>query len=85
MQIQLLITGRNYDQTLLPQTLDLPDGAMLSDALAELAAQLPSDQPLPPTGLLAVNRRHAGAIAAPVDCPLADTDELMVIFPVAGG
>jgi hypothetical protein len=85
MQIRLIVTGRNYDRATVPGHLELPDGGMLSDALAKLTNHFHADNPIPPSGLLAVNRRHVGTVAAPVDCPLADADELMVIFPVAGG
>jgi len=55
--------------------LDLPDGARVSDALAEvddLAGGL--------TLVMAVNREYAGA-----DHPLAAGDELALIPPVSGG
>jgi molybdopterin synthase catalytic subunit len=55
--------------------LDLPDGACVGDALAELAHLAP-DTSL----VLAVNREYARA-----DSPLRAGDELAVIPPVSGG
>lgn len=55
--------------------LELPDGACVRDALAELA-ELAGGLPL----VMAVNREYAEA-----DAPLAAGDELALIPPVSGG
>jgi MoaE-MoaD fusion protein len=56
-------------------TLELPEGARVRDAIAELA-DLASDLPL----VMAVNREYAGA-----DTVLDPGDELALIPPVSGG
>lgn len=56
-------------------TLDLPDGALVRDALAEMNG-LADGLPL----VMAVNREYA-----PADLPLSEGDELALIPPVSGG
>lgn len=57
-------------------TLDLPDGASVADALAELRGVAPEGLPL----VMAVNREYA-----PADQVLDPGDELALIPPVSGG
>lgn len=59
--------------------LDLPDGARVSDVLAELS-RLVRGRALAPHPMVAVNARYA----AP-DTVLTAGDEVAVIPPVAGG
>lgn len=57
-------------------TLELPDGASVADALAELRGVAPEGLPL----VMAVNREYA-----PADQVLDPGDELALIPPVSGG
>jgi molybdopterin converting factor small subunit len=57
----------------------LPDGAIVSDAVAYVRA-LPGAERLPPAPLVAVNAEYA-----PLDRPLTAGDEVALIPPVAGG
>ena len=57
-------------------TLDLPDGALVADAIAALGDVAPAELPL----VMAVNREYA-----PEDRPLDPGDELALIPPVSGG
>jgi molybdopterin converting factor small subunit len=59
--------------------LDLPEGALVRDALA-IIATLPGASALPPAPLVAVNRTYARG-----ETHLSDGDELAIIPPVAGG
>ena len=62
------------------ETLDLPPGADVAAARAEIAARHPDIAPFLPRVATAVNQ----AIAAERQ-PLADGDEVALIPPVAGG
>ncbi len=62
------------------ETLELPDGAKVSDAIAALAAKHAPVAKLAGKFRVAVNQDFA-----PDDCALADGDELALIPPVAGG
>jgi len=59
--------------------LELPDGSRVADALTALRTQVDASR-LPPSPLVAVNRRYAKGELA-----LADGDEVAFIPPVAGG
>ena len=84
MQIQLFITGRMYHLAAdAPDSLDLPDGASLKDAVVHMQSQLP--EPLPDSTLVSVGGRHCGAIGLLEEATLKDGDELMLLVPVAGG
>jgi molybdopterin synthase catalytic subunit len=61
-------------------SLELPDGATVADALAAVAERHPTVAPLLPQVQAAVNRSMASAAHA-----LHDGDELALIPPVAGG
>ena len=60
--------------------LEVPDGATVADAIAQLRTNLPKGELLPERPLAAVNREHA----AP-DTRLADGDEMALLPPLAGG
>lgn len=59
--------------------LDLAEGAVVADLVDALRAR-PEGSLLPPRPMVAVNRRYAEYAE-----PLAPTDEIAVIPPVAGG
>lgn len=61
------------------QSLELPAGASVGDAVAMLKRD-PAAARLPPSPLVAVNQRYAKP-----DTKLADGDEVALIPPVAGG
>jgi MoaE-MoaD fusion protein len=61
------------------QSLELPAGASVGDAVAMLKRE-PAAARLPPSPLVAVNQRYARP-----DTKLADGDEVALIPPVAGG
>ena len=58
---------------------ELPAGATVADCVAALRAE-PGAERLPPSPLVAVNRRYARP-----EVPLAEGDEVALIPPVAGG
>lgn len=84
MQIRLVLTGRGYDRTQLPERLDLAAGATISAALATIQAAIGSAR-LPASTLVILSGRHLGTVAAYDDAPLAEGDEIMLLQPVAGG
>ena len=84
MKINVVITGRSYHQANdVPESLDLPPGSSLDQALAEIDALLGGE--LPGTCLLSVSGNHVGNVAQHENVPLNDGDELVLIAPVAGG
>ena len=86
MKINLVITGRAYHTTeSLPEQLELPEGATLTDAIAALDELLPDNQKLPASCVVAISGKHAGTLTQHASPPLADGDELVLIAPVAGG
>jgi molybdopterin converting factor small subunit len=86
MNIRVVFAGRNYDagQTL-PESLSLPDGASLDEALRVLAGRLPGRNDLPKSCLVAVSGTHLGTVESHRPQTLRDGDELLLIAPVAGG
>jgi molybdopterin converting factor subunit 1 len=60
-------------------SVDLPLGATVADVLADLRRK-PGAELLPPSPLVAVNQRYAGASTV-----VRAGDEVAVIPPVAGG
>lgn len=60
--------------------LDLPQGSLVSDAIAEVRRAHPSLEPLWPHLAFAVNGR-----LAPADAPLPAGAELALLPPVSGG
>lgn len=62
------------------QTLELPPGANVADALASLRQRLMPAQSILKTCAFAINQRFARP-----DEPLADGDELAILPPVSGG
>jgi molybdopterin synthase catalytic subunit len=62
------------------ETLDLPPGADVRAARAEIAARHPEIAPLLPRVATAINQ-----VISAETRPLADGDELALIPPVAGG
>ena len=86
MKIQVSYTGRGYQSaTLLPSDITLGDDSTVDDALGLLAKELPDDQQLPPSCLLAVSGEHIGTVGDHSNRPLRDGDELILLAPVAGG
>lgn len=86
MKVSLVITGRHYDVSdTVPDSIDLPEGATINDALAVIAETKQSESPLPASCLVAVGEKHLGTIASHEEVPLRDGDEVILIAPVAGG
>lgn len=86
MKIRIIITGRAYHAAAnVPKQLELPAGATLDDALAEVAALLGADAQLPSTCLIALAGTHAGTLGNHENRPLTDGDEITLVAPVAGG
>lgn len=86
MKIDLVMTGRSYhlaDQ--LPESLELPEGSTLDDALGQIRTYLSEDQALPTSCLIAVSGQHVGTMGAHESRTLRDGDEITLIAPVAGG
>ena len=80
----------NLDILFAPPAVDAYGGTeflefAVDDALAELARQLPADQQLPQSCLVAVSGQHLGTIADHQPAQLADGAEMVLIAPVAGG
>jgi molybdopterin converting factor small subunit len=61
-------------------TIELPPGAVVSDALAALRRTVRGADRLPTTPLVAINLRHVLP-----GTPLQDGDELALLPPLAGG
>jgi molybdopterin converting factor small subunit len=61
-------------------TIELPPGAVVSDALAALRRTVRGADRLPQTPLVAINLRHVLP-----GTPLQDGDELALLPPLAGG
>jgi len=86
MKISIVITGRHYNLTdALPDSIDLPEGATVDDALNVVAKAMPAETPLPASCLVAVGERHLGTIASHEEASLSDGDEVILIAPVSGG
>jgi len=61
-------------------TVELPPGAVVSDAIAALRGAVRGAAALPATPLVAINHQHVRP-----GTPLRDGDELAVLPPLAGG
>ena len=86
MRLQLVISGRNYDDARsVPRELTLPDGCSLDVALETLAGLLPEGRPLSGDCLVAVSGAHLGTLRRHRPQVLRDGDELLLLAPVAGG
>jgi hypothetical protein len=86
MQIRVAFCGRNYHLgESLPRELTLPEGASVDDALAQLAAALPTGDAWPASCLLAISGTHLGTVGAHRPQVLREGDELLLLLPVAGG
>ncbi|MCA9121968.1 MAG: MoaD/ThiS family protein [Planctomycetaceae bacterium] len=86
MKIKVSYTGRSYQTaTLLPSEISPHEGATVEDVLSLLAKDLPEDQQLPASCLLAISGEHIGTLASYSNRPLREGDELILISPVAGG
>ena len=86
MKIRIVISGRNYELAEpFPETIDLPDGSTIDDALGQLASRFSDEGSFPPSCLLAVAGKHVGTVASHPPTPLNDNDELVILAPVAGG
>ncbi|HSA55562.1 MAG TPA: MoaD/ThiS family protein [Gemmatimonadaceae bacterium] len=80
MTVRVLLFASYADAIGSPElTLDVPDGARVSDVVERLRL-LPGADRLPPAPLVAVNAVYAAAGSA-----LAPGDEVAIIPPVAGG
>jgi len=86
MNIRIVISGRSYDAaSQLPDTLELPDGATVDQALDAIEQLLGGGATLPATALIAAAGQHLGTRAQHADAKLNDGDELVILTPVAGG
>ncbi len=86
MNVRIVWAGRNYDLAAsLPEELTLPEGASVDDALQSLTERLPPNRSLPGTCLIAVSGIHLGCLQHHRNQPLKDGNELLVLWPVAGG
>lgn len=86
MNIRLVVSGRNYELAEpFPESLELPDGSTLDDALEELATRFAEGRSFPPSCLLGVAGKHVGTVGSHPPTPLHDEDEIMIFAPVAGG
>lgn len=86
MKIRLVISGRNYELTEpFPETIELPDGSTLDDALERLSARFSEGHSFPPSCLLGVAGKHVGTVGSHHPTTLSDNDEIVIFAPVAGG
>ena len=84
MKVRIVVTGRGYDAADVPAELELREGAMLAEAVAQLRERIGTTR-LAASTLVIVSGKHVGTWAAFDDAALADGDELMLLQPVAGG
>lgn len=86
MNVRVVFSGRNYqDAGAIPESLTLPDGAAVAQALDALAGFLPEGKVLSKSCLVAVSGMHLGTVGHHRPRVLRDGDELVLIAPVAGG
>ena len=86
MRVHVVFSGRSYDAVeALPDWLALPDGAGVDEALHALAGLMPEGKGLPKSCLVAVSGKHLGTVGTHRAHALRDSDELVLIAPVAGG
>lgn len=86
MIVRLVVSGRNYQSARpFPDTIELPEGATVDDALRWLSAEFLDGQAFPPSCLLAVSGKHLGTAGNHPSATLSENDELMIFAPVAGG
>ena len=86
MKVRLLISGRGHPTSdAIPESIELPDGASVADALQALTDYLPDGTALPDTCLISVSGTHLGTLANHQPQTLCEGDELVIIAPVAGG
>ena len=78
--------GRGYPAAApWPESLDLPAGSGIDDALEAVRALFPDGEHLPESCLVVVSGRHVGTVARHDPVGLVDQSELVLIAPVAGG
>lgn len=85
MNVRFAMMGRNYQMNGIPDEIELPDEAMLADALKRLTSGLPDGERLPSTCLIAIGNNHLGTLASFENRRLRDGDEVILFVPVAGG
>lgn len=86
MNIRIVISGRNYELAEpFPDSLELPEGSTLDDALEQLATRFSEGHTFPPSCLLGVDGKHVGNVGSHPPTALNDNDEIMIFAPVAGG
>ena len=86
MKIRIVISGRNYELAEpFPESLELPDGSTLDDALEQLSTRFSEGRTFPPSCLLGVGGKHVGTVGSHPPTPLSENDEIMIFAPVAGG
>ncbi len=85
MKIRITYLGRRYQHAeVLPEQLNLADGATIADAVDEVNALL-HDTTLPGSCLVTVSGEHVGSVDRFTDRALREGEELVLIAPVAGG
>jgi hypothetical protein len=86
VNVRLMVSGRGYQASeSLPQSLALPEGCSLDEALQTLASLMPADRRLDGRCLIAVSGTHLGTVRSHRPYVLREGEELVVIAPVAGG
>ena len=81
-----MVSGRGYQRSEgLPESLALPEGCSLDEALKTLASLMPGNRGLDGSCLIAVSGTHLGTVRSHRAHVLREGDELVVIAPVAGG
>jgi len=81
MQVRVLFFGRLKDLAgREKESIQLPDGATLNDALGELGKQVPGLEALLPSIAMAINQEYAGP-----ESKLKSGDEIALLPPVSGG
>ncbi|MCA9154269.1 MAG: MoaD/ThiS family protein [Pirellulaceae bacterium] len=85
MNVRFAMMGRNYQLHGVPDEIELPDEAMLADALERFTTCLPDGERLPNTCLIAIGNDHLGTVASFENRRLRDGDEVILFVPVAGG
>lgn len=86
MKIKVSLMGRFYPVTRdVPQQLDLPEGALVGEAIRALQSCAEIEASLMPQTLLAISGEAIGILANHQQRTLLEGDELVLFSPVAGG
>lgn len=86
MKIRITVMGRFHPVTAdLPPQLDLPEGALVGEAIRALQSCAEVTSSLTPHTVLAVSGEAIGTVADHRQRTLVDDDELVLFSPVAGG